>query len=400
VALSGIAVKPSWNPFRCGGTEYPVNVLLTAKLIAFSLLITNHVRLLPDPFLPFVPGLDQIAPPAVFQRVLQVVFFLAALALMFNRRPRIASLVLGGSILLAVVSSKAYYGNNKTFAGLILFLTGLYEPGGPPWVLRAQFALVYFGAGLNKLLDPDWRSGLFMDHWAGVRLKNSVYLAARAWLPPMLLAQAMCWGTIVAELGASAAFLVRRWYPAGILVSLLFQSSLLLFTGDTFSMFFYGMQAALLIFVDWPTSPWLVIYDGDCGFCNRCKRWFERLDLEGLLDWRPFQSGAGKAFGISDAAASEQVYLVAGKKVYSGFRAIRRMLLFNPLTYFAIAFLIGAPRGDFAYLTIYRRVVVALLLAVLLPPFLPIGERLYRLVARNRYKLAPGGNCAVERTRH
>jgi predicted DCC family thiol-disulfide oxidoreductase YuxK len=392
VAISSNAVKPSWNPLRCGGTALPTNLLLMAKLIALCLLLTNHVRLIPDPFLPFVPAFDWIGAPAAFQAALQMVFVAAAVALLLNRSVRASCLALGGVILIGVISSKAYYGNNKTFCGLILFLTGLYEPDSEPWLLRAQFALVYFGAGLNKLLDADWRSGLFMENWATARLKHGAYIAVASSMPPMLLAKLMCWGTIVTELGMSAAFLIRRWFAAGIMASLLFQSSLLLFTGTTFTMFFYATQAALLVFVDWPRSRWLVIYDGDCGFCNRSKGWFERLDLEGLLEWRPFQSGAGRAHGITDADAAERLYLVAGQKIYSGFRAFRMMLLFNPVTYFVMAILVAAPRGEAA---LYRRLVVGGLLAFFLPPLIPVGEWAYRLVARNRYKLSANSACAV-----
>ena len=194
-------MKPSWNPLRCGGTVLPTNLLLMAKLIALCLLLTNHVRQIPDPWLPFVPAFDWIAAPAAFQRVLQVVFVFSAIALLFNRWVRLWCLLLGGSILIGVVSSKAYYGNNKTFCGLILFLTGLYEPGQEPWLLRIQFAIVYFGAGLNKLLDADWQSGVFMEHWATARLKNEVYMTIASWLPAMLLARLMSWGRILTELG-------------------------------------------------------------------------------------------------------------------------------------------------------------------------------------------------------
>jgi predicted DCC family thiol-disulfide oxidoreductase YuxK len=392
MAIPAATVKASWNPLRCGGTALPTNLLLMAKLIALCLLLTNHVRLIPDPFLPFVPAFDQIGSPLAFQRVLQVLFVVSAIALLFNRWVRVACLALGGSILIGVLSSKAYYGNNKTFCGLILFLTGLYEPGQEPWILRIQFALVYFGAGLNKLLDADWRSGVFMDYWAAVRLKNPLYIMASSWLPATALAKLMCWGTIAAELGIAAAFLVRRWFAAGIMASLLFQSTLMLFTGSTFTMFFYATQAALLMFVDWPRSQWLVIYDGDCGFCNRSKEWVERFDLEGLLMWRPFQSGAGRAYGISDAYAAERLYLVAGSKIYSGFRAFRMMMLFNPVTYFVMAVLVAAPPGNAAT---YRRIVVTGLLVFFLPPFAPVGEWLYRLVARNRYRLSANSACAT-----
>ena len=143
------AVSPSWNPLRCGGTALPVNLLVMAKAIAIALLLTNHVVLLPDPFLPFVPGLDSI-PPVLFQRTLQVVFVASALALLLNRSVRLAAFILGMTIIVSVLASKAYYGNNKTFCGFILFLIGLYQPGREPWMIRLQLVLVYFGAGSIK----------------------------------------------------------------------------------------------------------------------------------------------------------------------------------------------------------------------------------------------------------
>ena len=49
-----------WAALRCSGTALPTNLLLMVKLIALSLLLTNHVRLIPDPFLPFLPVFDRI----------------------------------------------------------------------------------------------------------------------------------------------------------------------------------------------------------------------------------------------------------------------------------------------------------------------------------------------------
>src|SRR5438045_9416432 len=87
-----ISVKPSWNPLRCGGTGLPVNILLMAKLIALSLLLTRSVSLVPDPYLPFLPIFDRIGSPKLFQLGLRTVFVLSALALLCNRRVRLSSL--------------------------------------------------------------------------------------------------------------------------------------------------------------------------------------------------------------------------------------------------------------------------------------------------------------------
>src|SRR5947209_17778250 len=259
-----------------------------AKAIAIALLLTGHFRLLPDPFLPFIPGMDLI-PGVWFQRGMQVLMVGAAVALLLNVKVRSTSFLLGMSLLLSVVASKAYYGNNKTFCGLMLVLASLHQPGRSPWMLRLQLVVVYFGAGLNKLLDPDWRSGVFSHNWVANRLHQPVFLALEPLLPPLALAKIMSWCTIVTELGLSVMFLVRRLYPLGIWLSILLHAGMLLFTGSTFTLFFYGMTAAMLVFVDWPTQPMTVIYDGDCGFCDATRRFFERLDLEHQFRWLPSQ---------------------------------------------------------------------------------------------------------------
>jgi predicted DCC family thiol-disulfide oxidoreductase YuxK len=371
-------------------TERP-NLLLMAKLIALCLLLTNHVRLLTEPFLPFVSIFDRLPGPA-FLHTLQIVFVGSAAALLFNRSVRLSSLLLGLTILVGIAASKAYFGNNKFFCGCVLFLTGLQPPGKKPWLLRWQLAIVYFGAGLNKALDADWHSGQFFEYWATHRVQNHLYIWAARWLPPMALARLMCWTTIGTELGLSAGFLVPRLYPLAIWGNLLFQSALLLFTGTTFTMFFYAMTAASLAFVEWPRSPLLVIYDGDCGFCNRTKEWIERLDLEGRFEWEPLQTGAARRYGITDEAVQQRLHLVAGEKIYAGFAAFQKMLLYNPVFYFAAAVLLAAPP---ARASLYRDCVVLILLAFFFPLFSPIGEAAYNLVARNRHRLSAQPTCKV-----
>lgn len=380
-----------WNPLKCAGTALPVPLLLAAKLIALALLLTGHASLLPDPFLPFIPALDAL-PGTDVQWALRVVLVVSAVALLFNRAPRASCLILGGTLLFAVVSSKAYYGNNKTFCGLMLVMVGLFDRPASVWLPRLQLILVYFGAGLNKLLDADWRSGQFFDFWAGQRLRQPLYLFAAPLLPPLLLGKVMCWLTIVGELGLSAAFFAKRLWPFAIWVSLLFHASLLEFTGTTFVMFFYGMQSAVLVFVGWPREL-VVIYDGDCGICNRIRLWLDRVDFDRQFQWAPLQSGIGDRWGIPREALVERLHLVADGGISSGFRACKLILLYNPAFFLLVDALIAAPPVDWVW---YRRIVVAVLLAFFFPLFNPIGEWVYGWVARNRYRLSNEGACAVE----
>lgn len=360
-----LAAKPSWNPLRFTGTELPTQLLLLVKVLALVVLLVNHVRLLPDPWLPFIPGIDRV-PPLLFQRTLQALFVTSALALLFNRRVRLASLVLGSTMLLAVVSSKAYYGNNKTFCGLMFFLPGLFVPGKQPWTLRCRLAVTYFGAGLNKLLDHDWQTGVFFENWAVHRLHQPWYIALDSVLPPMLLARLMCWRTIVTELAVVPAILTRRLYPWAVCANILFQSSLLLFTGTTFTLFFYSMTAASLAFVAWPEAPVAVLYDARRRALERARRLLEICDIDGRFCW------AAQAPSTDRTAAWLQ--LTACGKTYTDFRAFRILILLNPLAYMAIAAAIAL--GPEAGWAAYRRIVVASCLFLLMPPLAWIADRL------------------------
>jgi hypothetical protein len=361
MGLAGIPTPAvtSWNPLKCSGTGLPANLTILVKVLAIALLLTNHVRILPDPWLSFIPPIDAI-PPLLFKRTLQTVFLVSALAIIFNRRLRVASLILGATMLLAVVSSKAYYGNNKTFCGLMLFLAGLYKPGGYPF-LRWQLALTYFGAGLNKLLDADWHSGLFFENWSVNRLHQPWYIALDSLLPAMYLARFMCWATIVTELGIVPFILIPSLYEWVIISNVLFQASLLLFDGTTFTVFFYSMTGASLAFVAWPTEPVAVMYDAHRGFGNAAKRFFSSWDFDRRFLWVPTE-------GI--------LHFSLGSKVYSGFRALRMLLLLNPVTYFTIAAAIAACESV-PFAALIRRLIVAVALLLLMPPLAWVADKFF-----------------------
>ena len=156
-------------------------------------------------------------------------------------------------------------------------------------------------------------------------------------------------------------------------------------------MFFYAMTASMLAFVTWPASPVSVIYDGDCGFCTRTKRWMERLDLERLFAWHPYQSGAGLSYGISMDDASRRLYLVSGSKVYSGFAAFRMLALWNPAAYLVLYAVLAIP-GEHS---MFRNITVASLLVFFSPIFAPVGEAVYAWIARNRHRLSAQSTCAT-----
>lgn len=354
------SASPSWNPLRCSGLDLPVNLEVLVKSLALVILLTGHFKILPDPWLPFIPFVDKL-PPVLFQRTLQTVCVLSALCIVFNRGIRYASLILGGVMLLAVVSSKAYYGNNKTFCGLMLFLAGLYKPGGFPF-LRWQLALTYFGAGLNKALDVDWHSGIFFENWSVNRLQQPWYIAIDRLLPPLVLAKFMCWTTIFTELAIVPALLIPRLYYWAILANVIFQASLLLFTGTTFTLFFYSMSAASLAFVTWPQHPVRVMYNPDRAFSRRVQQFLQSWDFDHRYLWTP---------------GPNQLHVRIHDTVYTGFQAARMLVLLNPVTYFlffgSIAILDNFPSDA----SLLRRLIVTTALVLFMPPLAWLLDKLF-----------------------
>lgn len=377
-------VRRTLNPLAVSGTELPPNLLLMAKVITLCFILLGQVGGLSDHFLPFLLVFDRLGSPLLFHRVLQVVFVGAALLLFFNRHVRTCCLVLGATILVSVLSSRGYYENNRLFTGCVLFLTGLSERGRTPWALRAQIVLVYFGASLNKLLDLDWRSGQFFENWAVHIHRHRLYSALSSFLPPMLLSKLCGWTTIFTESCLWIGFLVPQLYRYAIWGGILFHSALLISTGYTFGMFFYAMLLSYLAFVQWPSAPMAVLYDADCGLCERTRRLFEKFDFERAFGWVALQN-AGAREGIPEEKLRARLHVAVGDKVYSGFAGFKIMLLYNPVTYFVFGVLLTLPEpAGF----LYRRWIAAAILVVFSPVFAPVGESAYEFIARHRYQLS------------
>jgi predicted DCC family thiol-disulfide oxidoreductase YuxK len=376
----------SLNPFKIIGTELPPNLLLMVKVIAICFLLSGQWAELPDHFLPFISLFDHLGSPLVFQHVLRLLFAGASVALLLNRRVRTCCIVLGLVILVAMFSSRTYYGNNRLFTGLIFFLTGLYEPGHSPWMVRLQVSLVYFGAGLNKITDPDWRSGQFFQNWILSIHHQNLYAHVSSLFPSMVLSRAMGWVTFTTELFLAVA-LLTRWYRYAIWVGICFHTALLVLAGRTFGMFYYAMLASYLAFVSWPKEPLTVLYDGACAFCSRTQLRLQKLDFDHIFRWLPFQSSQ-QSFLTSEEKLEKRLHLLDHDRSYDGFSALRIFGLYNAVGYFVVAVCLSLPEPHGVH---YRRWIAVTLLALISPPFIPVGQFFYDMIARSRHCLESGG---------
>ncbi len=378
----------SLNPLRCDGTALSTQLLIMAKVMAIALLITMDWHAMPDVFVPYFTFFDRILGAGSFHFVLEISIVLCAILLIFNLWVRPACLVIGSAYLMANLISLPYFTNSRLFTGCIFFLLGLSERDQEPWLIWYQVMLLYFGGALNKLLASDWRNGEFFSYWGRVYINEGLFLWVTSWLPWSFVALALSWTTIVTEIVILVGLLVRRFRSWTIWLGLVFHGSTIFLTARPFGFFMFALPASYLAFVDWPQRV-TMLYDGDCRFCRRTRNFFHRLEFSDTIVWIPYQSATDR-HDIPREALQKKIHLVANDKVFSGFGAFQKLLLYNPTTYLALAVVLSVCE----ILSVQRWLVYPLLL-LFSPWIAPIGEVFYQRIARNRYCLSTTASCSI-----
>lgn len=301
------------HPLSLSG-DLPPNLLLAAKLLVLLQATQTAPWRMPEPFLAFIPALE-----ALPRALLPGLYWAGAAALFLTRASRAACLLLGGSLLAAMLACIPYYSNGKLFGALLLLLLGLYEPSRGAWALRGQLALMYACCALNKALDPDWLSGRFFDNWFAARLSHGPYLAASALLPPLWLARLLTWPVIAAEAALGALFLIPRLHAAALwTAALLHTGMLVLLWGESFGEFYFAVLASFLVFAEWPASGRLTLPEGAAG--NAAAGALRVLDPDGF--WT--------------TARGPRLAVESGGRRHEGAAALREALLRTPAALIAL----------------------------------------------------------------
>lgn len=320
------AAPRSWNPFNCAGTELPINVLLMAKLMVVAVVFMGEWSKLPERYLPMLPFLDHV-PADLYEWSLKAAFALAAAGLLLNRNVRICCLVLGLVFLFATLGARGYYRNSKVFTAAMFLMTGLQKPGGTPWLFHAQFALMYFGSGLNKLFEADWRDGQYFEHWTHHVLghRAALYVFISDFFPERWFSLAMGWLTIVVEMAVlPVMILMSRLRPFAVWFGIAFHGVALFLTRQEFGIFYSVLLIAYLSLVTWPAAPVRVRVPRDWQ-----DRRLRRLDTCGLLE---VKRGEPPEWQMKTSTGT-----------WTGFRAVQRIALLLPPLYLVGVFLLTAP---------------------------------------------------------
>ena len=319
----------AWHPLRCTGTALPPQLLLVAKLLVLSLFLNGYVQKLPERWLPMWRLLDALPSNGV-RVALVFVACAAGIALFLNRWVRTASFLVGLVFFLQPIVCRAHFFYADFFCALILMLIGLHQPSFGTTLVRLQFTVMYFGSGLNKLLDTDWWSGVFMQNWLAPL--SPIYNWMSAHFPDMWLARALSWGTIAIELSTAVMLLRPRLWHSAIWIAIGFHAASVFFVGLTFGVFLSALLAAYPVFATWYGAGEVVLeYQPNKRSHGLLRRVSDALDVDGLFTWR---TGAG-----------DGLRLLAGQETWRGFAAFRRWVLLTPAIYVAFVALVASPKS-------------------------------------------------------
>jgi predicted DCC family thiol-disulfide oxidoreductase YuxK len=242
------------------------------------------------------------------------------------------------------------------------------ESGEYTWPIRfvwVAMALIFCAAGLSKLRH----SGLgwiFSDNLSLLLLRQQYHISdgdpLTSWgilvAHHQWMAHAMAAASITIETMFPLVLFSRRARAVLVPAGLLFLIGIRMLMGPTFEQF----MMCYVFWVPWPRAaaavrarvagrpPYLVLYDGGCGFCTRSITTLMRVDILDRLrfadvatDW-PWLGGHYPSLERS-ACLSEMHVAGPDGRVYAGFDAWRTIARLVPLGWTALPFLLipGVP---------------------------------------------------------
>lgn len=315
------------RPFQFEGTKMHPSVLLMCKLLVILMTVHHIISNIEDPFVPFIPALEWFnVHPNLFKYALRSLYILGAFALFFNIKVRTASIVIGLVVILNMLGSLPLFANHTFICGCALFLAGMTNDKEPPYLLIVQLSLVYFGASINKFLEPDWWSGAFMDTWLGTARGNTVYLYISEFLPEMVLAKLLSYIAMFTEFIIAVLILFKRTRNLTLWFIIIFHTTLFTLTSFRFGHFIESLAVVLLAFLSIPKEQLIINYKDKS--LNTLKKFFTFLDRDRKQVWSPISSETSHWLSLK----------TQGKTLYNH-DALKDILLYTPNFFMLMLFI-------------------------------------------------------------
>jgi hypothetical protein len=269
-------------------TETELPLLFVARMMVIFLLWFMGMDHILPPYLPFFETLNSLRGQNWLFDLLDWVYWISLVMVFTGLRFRFFALVLAGLIFFSILASKPQFSNSFLYSGCVLFLIGIYKPG-LEWIFRLQIALLYLGAGINKLFDADWISGQYFDYFFSVPYPNQLYLGLSTFFEEKRLAMTISFITIFIELGLGAwALIGKRRMLLVVLINFFHLSMLVLTAWELSYIFYFLMAVSSYLILPWDEKKGLEIQFKESSWVFKT---LKILDFDNFFKWDALNVG-------------------------------------------------------------------------------------------------------------
>ncbi|MDR6808978.1 hypothetical protein J2Y45_006192 [Dyadobacter sp. BE34] len=231
-------------------------LVLAVRMLAIYLLLTGEFPFNGNQgggrFYPLIELLDQLGTDEQFNLGVRLLFLSSIGLLLFSRFVRIGALGVGLAFVTGLLSCQICISVAHLFTGCVFLCTALSNHVTGTSLIRFQLAVLYLGADLNKVFDPDWWTGASMETLLVTKHQIPSYIKAAGMFPRGFLSQMMGIGVIVLQISIAILLLRRATVIYAMLLALVLHLPMVLLMHMTFGPFLFALVTAYGSLLTWP----------------------------------------------------------------------------------------------------------------------------------------------------
>ena len=286
--------------------------LLTAVVMLNPYLWLGHVRV------PFIDSMNHLANPETVESMVFIMVVAGGLLVLSNIAPKYGSAFIILGILTTILGCQPCYSDSRNYIIAIYFLYLLSDEKIGFKLIRWQIIILYFAAATNKLFQPDWLSGQYIDHWMTQVLQFKPFIATASLLPELMLGKIIGWFVIIGEYVMLVCFTKKSWYPYGMFLGLIIHGLSIIVSNFVFGSFVAAVLISFIALINWPSQ--FKVYLPMKGIVAQIAPIFIWTDLYRYFDFTSTESG-------------QLEIEINGSQKFEGFRAWQIFASHHPLLY-------------------------------------------------------------------
>lgn len=244
------------NPFYVTGKAVVPELVLAVRALAVYLLLTRELPFNGNQgggrFYPVVGWLARLGTDEQFNTTVRLLFLAGIGILLFSRFVRLGALGAGLAFVLGPLSCQTCISVAHLFTGCVFLCTALSNDVTGTSLIRFQLVVLYLGADLNKVSDPDWWTGASIETLLVTKHQISSYMNAASIFPAGFLSRMTGIGVIVLQMGIAVLLIYRKTVVYAMLLALVLHLPMVVLMQMTFGPFLFALVTAYGSLLTWP----------------------------------------------------------------------------------------------------------------------------------------------------